>query len=186
MTLTKLATSAASVALLALSATTPASAASPPSSQAQALRRYRTAEAIATAHLKTFDTLDFDVFSNQKWDRLKESHGANIIVHWPDGHVTQGIDRHIADLKAMFVYAPDTRIKQHPVRIGSGEWTAVTGVMEGTFTAPMPTPNGPVAPTGKSFALPMATVSHWTKGVMDEEYLFWDNQAYLAQLGIKG
>ncbi len=25
-------------------------------------------------NLKVFDTLDFDVFSNQKWDRLKESH----------------------------------------------------------------------------------------------------------------
>ena len=25
-------------------------------------------------HLKVFDTLDFDVFSNQKWDRLAESH----------------------------------------------------------------------------------------------------------------
>ena len=27
-----------------------------------------------TKNLKTFDDLDFDVFSNQKWDRLKESH----------------------------------------------------------------------------------------------------------------
>ena len=25
-------------------------------------------------HLKTFDQLDFDVFSNQKWDRLHERH----------------------------------------------------------------------------------------------------------------
>jgi len=25
-------------------------------------------------NLKTFDVLDFDVFSNQKWDRLHESH----------------------------------------------------------------------------------------------------------------
>lgn len=156
------------------------------SAQAQALARFRTAEAIANAHLKTFDTLDFDVFSNEKWDRLKESHSADVLVHWPDGHTTRGIERHIADLKAMFVYAPDTRIKQHPVRIGSGEWTAVTGVMEGTFTAPMPTANGPIAPTGKRFTLPMATVGHWTNGTMDEEYLFWDNQTYLVQLGIKG
>ncbi len=40
---------------------------------AAALARYKKAEAIAKAHIKTFDTLDFDVFSNQKWDRLKES-----------------------------------------------------------------------------------------------------------------
>ena len=37
------------------------------------------------AHLKTFDVLDFDVFSNQKWDRLGESHAKDIVVTWPDG-----------------------------------------------------------------------------------------------------
>jgi len=51
----------------------------------------------------------------------------------------------------MFTYAPDTRIKEHPIRIGQGDWTAVYGIMEGTF---------------------------------DEEYLFWDNQTYMTQLGL--
>jgi hypothetical protein len=41
-------------------------------------------------HLKVFDNLDFDVFSNQKWDRLKESHAEDIVVTWPDGHETKG------------------------------------------------------------------------------------------------
>src|ERR1043166_529639 len=54
------------------------------------------------SHLKTFDVLDFDVFSNQKWDRLQESHAQDIIVTWPDGHETRGIEKHIEDLKAMF------------------------------------------------------------------------------------
>jgi len=143
---------------------------------AAALARYKKAEAIAKAQ-------DFDVFSNQRWDRLKESHSQNIVVHWPDGHTTTGIDRHISVLKALFVYAPDTRIKQHPVRLGEGEWTAVTGVMEGTFTKPMPSANGPIPPNGKSFKLPMATVGHWKNSTMDEEYLFWDNATYMSQLG---
>src|SRR5712671_8162766 len=80
-------------------------------------------------NLKIFDTLDFDVFSNQKWDRLGESHAKDIVVTWPDGHETKGIDRHIEDLKALFVFAPDITIKVHPIRFGSGTWTAVTGVM---------------------------------------------------------
>jgi hypothetical protein len=67
-------------------------------------------------HLKTFDTLDFDVFSNQKWDRLHESHAKDIVVTWPDGHETTGIDKHIEDLKALFVFAPDIAIKTHPIR----------------------------------------------------------------------
>ena len=54
-------------------------------------------------------------------------------MYWPDGHQTKGIEKHIEDLKGMFVYAPDMRIKGHPVKIASGEWTSVIGVMEGTF-----------------------------------------------------
>jgi hypothetical protein len=153
---------------------------------ATALERYRTAERIGQDHLRTFDTLDYDVFSNQKWDRLKESHARDITVYWPDGHVAKGLDRHIEDLKAMFVYAPDIRIKQHPIRLGQGEWTTVVGLMEGTFTRPMTLADGRVIPpTGKAFKLPMATVGHWSAdGTMSEEYLFWDNQSYLQQLGI--
>src|SRR5216117_1958891 len=90
--------------------------------------------AAVESNLKTFDVLDFDVFSNQKWDRLQESHAQDIIVTWPDGHETRGIAKHIEDLKALFVYAPDITIKVHPIRFGSGSWTAVTGVMTGTFT----------------------------------------------------
>ena len=62
--------------------------------------------------LKVFDVLDFDVFSNQKWDRLGESHAKDIVVTWPDGHETHGIAPHIEDLKAMFVYAPDIQISK--------------------------------------------------------------------------
>jgi predicted ester cyclase len=139
----------------------------------------------AAAHIETFDALDFDVFSNAKWDRLHESHADNVTVTWPDGHDTIGIDRHIDDLKAMFVYAPDTAIKTHPIRIAVGEWTAVSGVMTGTFTKRMPGPNGTlIQPTGKSFSLPMSTLSHWTNGKMDHEWLFWDNQTYMRQLGL--
>ena len=149
------------------------------------LARYQAAEAYVTHNIATFDTLDFDVFTHQKWDRLKESHAPDILVHWPDGHTTRGLERHTEDLKAMFVYAPDTRISAHPVKFGQGEWTAVIGVMEGTFTRPMPTGNGKtIAPTGKSFKLTMATVGHWKGSTMNEEYLFWDNATFMKQLGL--
>ena len=147
---------------------------------------YQAAEKSVNANIATFDTLDFDVFTHQKWDRLKESHSADIVVHWPDGHETVGIGRHIEDLKAMFVWAPDTRIKEHPVKVAQGEWTAVIGIMEGTFTQPMPIGDGKtIAPTGKAYKIRMATISHWTKdGPMDEEYLFWDNQEFMKQIGL--
>lgn len=143
-------------------------------------------DATISQSLAKFDTLDFTVFSNQQWDRLKESHSNNIKVYWPDGHITEGIEKHIEDLKMMFVYAPDTRIKEHPIRFGSGNTTAVTGVFEGTFTKPMPIGNGKfIQPTGKAFKMPMATIGIWgPDGTMTEEHLFWDNQTYMNQIGL--
>ncbi len=150
------------------------------------LENYRAAEKLGLQHIETFDALDFDVFTNQKWDRLKESHGADIKVHWPDGHVTEGIDTHISDLQYMFSFAPDTRILEHPVKLHDGEWTSVVGFMEGTFTQPMKLADGTeIAPTGKAYRIRMSTVSHWAPdGTMDEEYLFWDNQSFMSQIGL--
>ena len=149
------------------------------------LAKYQTAERLVAEHIATFDTLDYTVFTYQQWTRLHESHSKDVTVHWPDGHATHGIEKHIEDLKAMFVYAPDTHIKVHSVKFGSGDWTSVIGVMEGTFTRPMPTEGGKViAPTGQPFKINMCTVGHWKNGVMDEEYLFWDNLTYLKQIGV--
>jgi SnoaL-like polyketide cyclase len=142
---------------------------------------------VLAKNLATFDTLDYTVFSNAQWVRLHESHSQDVKVNWPDGHFTVGLQKHIEDLSAMFVYAPDTRIKQHPVRFGNstGEWTAVTGVFEGTFTKPMPIGNSKfIQPTGKAFKMPMCTIGHWKDGVMIEEFLFWDNQTYMNQIGL--
>ncbi|MCV0398601.1 MAG: ester cyclase [Nitrosarchaeum sp.] len=149
------------------------------------LENYKAAERLAMQHLETFDELDFVMFTNQDWDGFKESHSEDIIVYWPDGSKTVGLPRHIEDLDAMFGYAPDTRIHEHPIKIASGEWTAVVGIMEGTFTEPMSLPDGSVIePTGKAFKLTMCTVGHWKNGVMIEEYLFWDNQTFMQQIGL--
>ena len=85
----------------------------------------------------------------------------------------------------MFVYAPDTRIQEHPIRIADGRWTAVVGIMEGTFSRPMVTADGSVIqPTDKTYRIMMATVGRWENGVMAEEWLFWDNQSFMQQIGL--
>src|SRR5437867_11228520 len=48
------------------------------------LSQYEEAERIGNNHLVKFDTLDFDVYTHQKWDRFRESHAADILVHYPD------------------------------------------------------------------------------------------------------
>jgi hypothetical protein len=136
-------------------------------------------------HLALFDDLDFNVFSNQRWEQFSKSHADDIVVHWPDGHSTQGLAKHIEDMKWMFSYAPDTKIKEHPVKVGSGDLTSVIGIMEGTFTKPMKMPNGKIAQaTNKPFKLKMNTVGRWRDGKMSEEYLFWDNGEFMKQIGL--
>jgi len=139
-------------------------------------------------NLANFDDLDFRVYTGQQWQDLHKSHSKNIVVHWPDGHTTTGIEKHIEDLKYMFTFAPDNRITEHPIRFGTEDalWTAVTGWIEGTFTQPMALADGTSIPaTGKSYRIPMATIGRWNKdGVMEEEWLFWDNAAFMKQIGL--
>jgi len=137
-------------------------------------------------HFRRFDQLDFDVFSNKKWDQLHLSHSQDVVVHWPDGHVTKGIEQHIKDLAAMAEWTPDMNIMKHPVSIGADDWTSVIGEMKGTFSKPMAVgPGKKVPPTGKSYTLAMCTVGHWTKeGPMDEEFLFWDSGSFMKQIGL--
>ena len=153
---------------------------------ARTLAQYRAERRAGTRRLAVFDDLDFNVYTNQRWNLLKRSHSRDVLVHYPDGHTTRGIPKHIDELKGQFVFMPDTRIRVHPIRVAGGEWTSLIGVLEGTFTKPMPLGGGKfVQPTGKRLRLTTCTVGHWNKaGVMDEEYLFWDNDTFAKQIGL--
>lgn len=57
--------------------------------------------------------------------------------------------------------------------------------MTGTFTKPMPIGDDKtIAPNGKRFAIGMATIGHWKSKTMDHEWLFWDNQDFMKQIGL--
>src|SRR3970040_945793 len=68
--------------------------------QAQ-LKQFTDERAMVETHLTRFDSLDFDIFSNQKWDLLNVSHADDIVVYWPDGHSTTGIEKQFEDLTAL-------------------------------------------------------------------------------------
>lgn len=142
-------------------------------------------DAVVNANIERFDTLDFEAFSNQDWELFNDIHSEDVVVVFPDGRKTIGIEQHDKDIAAMYEFAPDLRVTAHPIKIGSGDWTAVTGVIEGTFTQPMVLPDGTeIQPTGKAFKIPMATFAHWENGKIVEENLFWDTSAMMAQMGI--
>ncbi len=150
------------------------------------LKKFRDEKAMTEMRLTRFDSLDYVFYSNQDWKNFNISHADNIKVIYPDGATTVGLaPQHIDMLTPMFVFAPDTKIKNHPVRFGNGDWTCVIGEMEGTFSRPMPIGNGKtIPPTNKKFKLAMSTIGHWKDGKMIEEYLFWDNQSFMKQIGL--
>jgi ketosteroid isomerase-like protein len=142
-------------------------------------------QASVAAHLSRFDDLDFEAFNKQQWDLFNQIHAEDVVVTFPDGHQTTGIDRHDADMKALFAWAPDMKVTAHPIKFGAGAWTAVTGVLTGTFTRPMSLAQGPsIPPTGKSFTVPMCTIAHWKDSRIVEETLFWDSGAMMQQIGV--
>jgi hypothetical protein len=53
------------------------------------------------------------VFSGAQWADLHFSHSKDVAVQWPDGHSTQGIEKHIEDLAAM---------RPVDLIIGRGDW----------------------------------------------------------------
>lgn len=152
----------------------------------KSLSEFKSERETVEKNLRNFDDLDFNVYSHQKWDEMKRSHAEDIIVHYPDGSVTHGLKEHLEKSKKIFAFAPDTENPIHHVRIGQGNYTAVTGVWRGTFTKPLVLANGKVIqPNGKRFEIEMATIGRWNdQGTMDEEWLFYDDYTFMKQLGL--
>lgn len=141
---------------------------------------------MSEANLARFEDFDFKAFNKQDWDLYRAILSPDVVITYPDGRRAVGVEEDIKELKNMFAAIPDFRVTEHSVRIGSGDWTAVTGTVEGTFTGTMIAPDGTsIPPTGKSFKLGMCTVARWKDGRIVEEMLFWDGREYMRQLGLE-
>ncbi len=114
----------------------------------------------AKANLDRFDKLDFEAWNKNNWTLYKEIHSPDVLVVDFDGKVTNGIDQHLKWSNESQSTAPST-ITAHPIKLGIGNWTAVTGNINETILS-----------TGETFNSTMVTVAHWKDGRIIEEYLF--------------
>ena len=105
----------------------------------------------AEQNLALFDRLDFEAWNNRDWDLFRQLHGDDVHVEG-FGQGTDGIDDHLAWAQAVVTQNPESKIVAHPIRIGAGDWTAVTGLLSDGST--------------------MATIARWEDGRIAEEYLF--------------
>ena len=107
--------------------------------------------AAAEQNLALFDRLDFEAWNDRNWDLFSQIHGDDVLVEG-FGQATEGIDNHLAWAQAFTAQVPDSKVLDHPIRIGAGDWTAVTGTLNDGST--------------------MATIARWENGHIAEEYLF--------------
>lgn len=102
-------------------------------------------------NLAAFERVDFEAWNGRDWALFRQLHADDATVAG-FGSATHGVDDHEGWARAFIAANPDSRILAHPIRIGAGDWTAVTGVMND--------------------GLVMATIARWENGQIAEEYLF--------------
>jgi len=124
---------------------------------------------IVEKNLKKFDELDFEAWNKKDWKLFNEIHAPDVLVVMADGTTTKGIEAHNDAVKP-FLKMVDLQITSHPIRIGQGEWTAVTGETVTTL------------PNGKALKGSMCTVAHWKDGRIVEEYIFQDTGPLMKML----
>jgi hypothetical protein len=166
----------ASLLLSACAATGP----SHPSSISQAAALNRADDDVGPSHRFRVASV-----SPETWDQLRTAHTGNVKLRWPDGRLTQVSSHTPEDLDRAFAFAPDHVMETHPVKLDYAGWTGEAGTLSGTFTQPLKNGDGTVtAPTGRHFKVWLVTVSHWTEGAKDQEYVFWDSGAQAKSLAL--
>ncbi|UQF24130.1 ester cyclase [Vagococcus lutrae] len=136
-------------------------------------------------HLELFDKMDFDAYSKKDWTLFKALHAPHPKVVMPDGSIVDDLTQHTDDMIYLASFMPDLEVTSHPIKVAMGDWTAVVGVTEGTFTETMMTENGPIGPTGKHMKIRMSTFARWENEQIVEEHLFWDSAEMMKQLGVQ-
>ncbi len=137
-------------------------------------------------NLALFDELDLEAFNNRDFKRIEEIHGPNVKVYNTNNTLTEGWNPdHKGELEFLFTTFSDFDIYEHTIGFGAGNWTAGVSKSRGTFDTPMKLPNGKVIqPTGKKFDVRIATLAKWKDGRIEEEWLFWDNEDWMRQIGV--
>ncbi len=91
----------------------------------------------------------------------------------------------IANNQAAFFRAmPDLKLSFNLVLI-SGNHVAFEGVVRGTFTGPLATPDGDIPPTGNKADLKFAFIGRVNAdGLIEEDRTYYDTAEFMRQLGV--
>ena len=136
-------------------------------------------------HLALLERFSAEGSQGPNWDMVKQLYDENIKFVAPDGTVIQGLDNQIKNMQQMYVAAPDVKVTSHNIQFGSGDWTAASQIMEGTFTGVLQKPDGTtIQGTGKKFKMAACSLLRWKNDKIIEEHVFWNDAEFNKQIGI--
>jgi predicted ester cyclase len=125
----------------------------------------------------------FEIVDNHQIDRLPEIEAADLVMRTPMA-VLHGPAGHAQMIKGFAGAFPN--MKHQSARIlESGDWVVAEGSFVGDHTGPMYMPTGDVIPaTHKHVDFPYAMVARVVSGKLAELNVYFDNMAFLSQLGL--
>ena len=125
------------------------------------------------------------MFNAQDWDRFVANAAESIVTHAPDlEEPLKGLKAYRERFETNVEAFPDQHIETKQV-FGQGEWVVLEGIFTGTHEGAFPGPGGQeIPPTHKRVELPLALVFKIEDGKTTEEHDYYDNLAFLSQLGL--
>jgi hypothetical protein len=144
---------------------------------------------VVTENLRRMKRAD-DAFNSRELEGMDALHHPELVAYTTGAaEATHSVPPHRAVIDYVIRAFPDVRVHNdpYPIQFGQGDWTTAISTMSGTFTGEMFGPDGnAVSPTGRSFEVNFATIARWERGLIVEEWVFWDQPRLLQQIGLAG
>jgi ketosteroid isomerase-like protein len=147
---------------------------------AQPFRIDRVPESVAASHLREI----LDALSAQDLDRVSAVVDERFeFVDVGGGDVMHGRDEWRA-FCGVFVTAFPDLTQDVQLLVDAGEYAFAEVVARGTHTGPLASPEGDIAPTGRTIEVPFCVVVHARDGALVDGREYYDAGTLLGQLGL--
>ena len=137
-------------------------------------------------HLALCEILNFKGSNNFDLSIIRKIYDENVTIIMADGKKIQGLENHINEMRGMYEMAPDIKIIKHVVQFASGDWSAVSQLMQGTFSKPMKYFNNGkeeiIQPTNKKFSMEACSLILWKNDKIIEERIYWNDNYFKEQI----
>lgn len=133
-------------------------------------------------HLLLYEILNYQGANNQNFQIFNQIYDTNATIRMAN-EPGLGFKENQSEMMQMYKLVPNITV-ENGVQFGSGEWLAVEQTITGKVTGQIN--NDPECkPTGQSFSVRGCSLVRWKNDKIIEETIFWDNDSYKNQTGIK-